>query len=242
MDVVMVYTFCPALYDDMKAGGVPQSIVELEQIAEHYNVSSVWMGLHAWNQLRAGRMTWEDWLPDNLHPNQIGSSIYADSVIEYLQSEIAAPADSEILRGDKMPAPIAADCWQHYVEIPFDDVQFNGPWIIRREVKQNWRRHSLCTASDGSSITFKFKGRALVMLFSFGKTSGIFSASIDGGEFKTIEGIRDWWVPDKEWTTPYVVASGLAEGEHTCTFKVDFKNMNDCKGSSCNILAIKSVL
>ena len=242
LDVVMVHTYCQDHDKAMAADKMPQGIVELEQLAEHYNVSSVWVGLHAYNEVKAGRMTWEAWLPEGLHPEYMGSSVYAEAVIRFLSDELSAPAARPILRGAAMPEPIDPGCFQKYVEVPFDDVEFLGPWHIQREVKQSFFRHSLVTASDGASIRFKFKGRALTMMQSFGKTSGVFQCSIDGGEPVEIVGERDWWVPDAEWARPFLLADGLKPGEHTCTFTVRHGNRAECKGTNCRILSIKSVL
>ncbi|HEX2948401.1 MAG TPA: hypothetical protein VHV83_02335, partial [Armatimonadota bacterium] len=62
------------------AGQMPASIREFEELADHYGIPSVWMGLHAFNDVKAGRMRWEEWLPDGLHPQDRGSYSYAQSV------------------------------------------------------------------------------------------------------------------------------------------------------------------
>src|SRR5262245_50823509 len=46
-DLVLVYTYSQPMYADMMEGRVPASIAEFEVLAEHYQLSSVWMGLHA---------------------------------------------------------------------------------------------------------------------------------------------------------------------------------------------------
>jgi lysophospholipase L1-like esterase len=76
-DIVIVYTFMQNMYDDMLNEQMPPSIKEFEQLAEHYGISSVWMGLHALEEVKQGRMTWAQWLPDGLHPQERGSLSYA---------------------------------------------------------------------------------------------------------------------------------------------------------------------
>ncbi|HEX2950404.1 MAG TPA: SGNH/GDSL hydrolase family protein, partial [Armatimonadota bacterium] len=79
-DIIIVYTYCQDMYADMVAGQIPVSIREFEELADHYGIPSVWMGLHAFNDVKAGRMRWEEWLPDGLHPQDRGSYSYAQSV------------------------------------------------------------------------------------------------------------------------------------------------------------------
>ncbi|MCL6444234.1 MAG: SGNH/GDSL hydrolase family protein, partial [Alicyclobacillus sp.] len=72
-DVVVVYTYAQDMYEDMMHNRVPASIAEFEELAAHYGLPSVWMGLYALDEVKRGRMKWEEWLPDGLHPTQRGS-------------------------------------------------------------------------------------------------------------------------------------------------------------------------
>jgi lysophospholipase L1-like esterase len=76
-DVVLAYTFSHIMYDDTVAGRVHPSIAEFEALAEHYQLPSVWMGLHAIDEVARGLMSWDAWLPDGLHPTHLGSRSYA---------------------------------------------------------------------------------------------------------------------------------------------------------------------
>ncbi|GAG09786.1 unnamed protein product, partial [marine sediment metagenome] len=99
-DVVLAYTFGRAMYDDMLDGRVPDTIAEFEQLGEHYNLGSVWMGLHTLREVQAGRMRWEHWMPDGVHPQLRGSLSYAQSVIEFCRRElIDSPSDAAIPTG-----------------------------------------------------------------------------------------------------------------------------------------------
>ena len=52
-------------------------------------IGSVWMGLHALREVRRGLLTWEEWLPDGLHPENRGSLVYAHSVTAFLAEALA---------------------------------------------------------------------------------------------------------------------------------------------------------
>ena len=87
-DVVFVYTYIQTMYEDMVADKIPQTIADFEKIADYYNISSVWMGLHAMNKVREGVLRWEEWLPDGLHPNVGGSRFYAEPVMDFVIKEL----------------------------------------------------------------------------------------------------------------------------------------------------------
>ncbi|MCL6458935.1 MAG: SGNH/GDSL hydrolase family protein, partial [Gorillibacterium sp.] len=94
-DLMLVYTYSPRMYESMISGSVPETIGEFEKIADHYGISSVWMGLYALNELKKGRLRWEEWLPDGLHPTSRGSLSYGQSVIHFLEQEMMRSPERE---------------------------------------------------------------------------------------------------------------------------------------------------
>ncbi|MFA5203119.1 MAG: SGNH/GDSL hydrolase family protein [Lentisphaeria bacterium] len=240
-DVILVYTYCQDMYAAMSAGQMPASIVELEILAEHYCLPSVWMGLHAYNEMKAGRMTWEGWLPDGLHPDYLGSSIYAEPVIAFLEAELAGPARPSIPSGALLPAPHTPNHFQDIREIPLDDAELRGPWTEMREVILPWYRTALCTAADGAELSLHFTGRALCAMLNFGKTSGVLKYRFDGGEWREFTGERCWWVPDKNWCQPVLLADDLSDGAHRFDLRVVHGNREECKGTTCKIFTFMAV-
>ena len=87
-DVVLVYTYSMSMYEDMSSNRVPSSVAEFEELAQYYDIPSVWMGLYGFNEVRKGYMRFEEWVPDGLHPTQRGSYAYAKSVMQFLQDEL----------------------------------------------------------------------------------------------------------------------------------------------------------
>ena len=83
-DVILTYTFISDMYEDMLNGKMTPSVGEFEELAEHYNLGSVWMGLYAFEQVKQGQLRWEEWIPDGLHPDLRGSLCYAESVYNFL--------------------------------------------------------------------------------------------------------------------------------------------------------------
>ncbi|USB32350.1 SGNH/GDSL hydrolase family protein [Paenibacillus sp. YPG26] len=87
-DIVLTYTYIQDMYEAMMNGEVPDSIAQLEELGEHYGLGSVWMGRYALDEVQKGRMRWQEWLPDGLHPTERGSLSYAHSVIKFLEREL----------------------------------------------------------------------------------------------------------------------------------------------------------
>jgi lysophospholipase L1-like esterase len=216
-DVVLVYTFMQTLYAEMIAGQVPATIAEFETLGKHYQLGSVWMGLHALNEVRQGRMRWEDWLPDGLHPQQRGSLSYAQSVTAFLQRElISAPSTTAIPTGADLPPALNACHWEGASELPFDAVRLEGPWTVQRWAKYNWIEQTLHTAAPGARLSFEFDGRGVLLGCDFGKSSAEFLWRIDGGDWHPSERDRPDWAGAEGWYRTTLLSEDLPPGRHTC--------------------------
>ena len=106
-DVVLAYTYCPEMQPDLFAGIVPSTVAEFEVLAERYRLNSVWMGLHALREVRRGLLTWEEWLPDGLHPEKRGSLSYAQSMMAFM-AEALVPSAGTVPAPAALPPPTRA--------------------------------------------------------------------------------------------------------------------------------------
>ena len=86
IDVVLVYTFFSEMYDRDNPDKLPHSIEDFEVLAEHYQISSVYMAQPVYQMVRSDRLQWNMWLPDGTHPGALGSYLYASAVYDFLQN------------------------------------------------------------------------------------------------------------------------------------------------------------
>ncbi len=212
-DVVLVYTFWQEMHEDMAAGRVPASIAEFETLAEHYGLGSVWAGLHAWSEVRAGRMTWHEWLPDGLHPENRGSLSYAQSVMEFLETELGA-ASAGTTAAVAPPAALHEGCWEKTSLVPLDAIGFSGPWSLRRWTGCLGIEQALHTTVPGARLKFSFNGRGLALGFDFGRLASEVRYRVDGGEWQTTQRDRPAWAGDRGWLRLLLVSESLAPGLH----------------------------
>ena len=224
-DLVFVYTYQQTMYAEMQRGEMPASIAEFEQLAEYYQIGSVWMGLHALREVQAGHMRWEEWLPDGLHPQQRGSLSYGQVVAAYLQPELCGPAP-EPAAGALLPAPLHPANWEHAFSLPFEQVQLAGPWVVKRWVRHAWLDYVLQTAAPGARLSFDFTGRGLQLGFDFGKSSAEFRYRIDGGAWLTSQRDRPDWCGVEGWFRPILLADDLPLAGHHFELEVTHANPN----------------
>jgi hypothetical protein len=238
-DVVLAYTFCQDMYADMQAGRVPPSIADFEALGRHYGVGSVWMGLYALEEVMLGRMRWEEWLPDGLHPQTRGSLSYAQSVIAYLEKEIhmECPA-AAIPSGAKLPAPLDPGNWEFAHLLPWSAVTYQGPWTLRRATTLVWMEQVLVTSAPGASLTIPFEGRGLVLGFDFGRLSSEFRYRVDGGPWQDAQRERPGWCGNEGWYRVWTLGDALPAGAHCFELQVTHGGTADCGGTNCRLALV----
>lgn len=216
-DIVLVYTFCPEMLPDLEAGRVPPSVAEFEALAEPYGIGSVWMGLHALREVQQGLMTWPEWLPDGLHPEQRGSLCYAQSVVAFCEAEWSNPALGAGLAGrPALPAPMHAGSWEKVAPLDLALPERFGAWTLRRWFSCLGMDRALHTSAPGARLRIPFEGRGLLLGFDFGRLSSEVRYRVDGGEWTTTQRDRPDWCGDSGWYRPVLVADDLPPGAHVC--------------------------
>ncbi|MBP1906538.1 hypothetical protein J2Z32_003200 [Paenibacillus turicensis] len=236
-DVVLVYTFSQSMSEPMLAGQVPPSIAEFEQLAQHYNLNSIWMGKYAYGEVQRGLMRWEEWLPDGLHPTSRGSYSYAQSVIAFLEQQLVDGfgGSSAIVKelpilSHNLPEPLEVSHWQSAKVMSLDSICTEGPWVMKRWLDYEWFDHVLETNSIGAKLSFHFNGRGVALAFDFGKASADFKYRINHGDWNVVRLDRPDWVGSSGWLRLSTLAETLAAGDHFVELEIVHSNDPACQG------------
>lgn len=225
-DVVIVYTYCGQMYEPMMNGKVPDTIAEYEALAQHYGLSSVWMGKYAFDEYRNGLMRLEEWLPDGLHPTERGSYSYAQSVLKFIEPELTGNSQPV-----PIPEPLCKDNWENCSIIPFDDIKWCKPWRLRDNSRFHIRNEYLDTSAAGARLSFEFVGTGAALVHMMGVKAALFKYRIDGGEWIDEPGgtAVEMWQGENDWFKFVTLCEGLPYGNHTCEIEV----IANPKGSRC---------
>ncbi|ANE45741.1 hypothetical protein SY83_04870 [Paenibacillus swuensis] len=232
-DIVLVYTFHQSMYGDMAKGNVPDTVAEFERLAEHYRLNTVWMSLHAIQQVKFGLMRWEEWLPDGLHPTERGSLAYAESVIEFLKQALRSEESYRLpaAREGKTTEPLIPGVWEEIHLLPLEQLSTEGPWLLRNWPQLPWIHELLETSAIGAKVTIPFEGRGIALGFDFGFYSAEFRYALDGGEWLYSNRERPYWYPDTGLFIVNTLFDDLPVGPHELSVEVIHGDSENCKGT-----------
>lgn len=217
VEVVLIYTYCGEMEPDLAADQTPATIAEFEELAERYGLSSIWVGLHAWQQVRRGIMKPDEWLPDGLHPEVRGSLSYAEPIIAFCEEAWTGPeaqAGRHEPAGVELPAARDARCWENVRVVDFAAAELMGPWVVRNTPTCLGLDRVLWTTGVGARLRLRFRGRGVMLGFDFGRLSSEVRYRVDGGPWTQTERDRPDWCGDRGWYRPVIVADDLALADH----------------------------
>ncbi len=243
IDIITMYFVDPDKMETYNGGDTPEVIQNHEQVAAHYQVSSINLAREVTDRINAGEFTWKDDFKD-LHPSPFGQVIYYHSIHAFLNS--CWPLDnSQATKRTKhqLPGKLDKHCYDQGKIISIDRVEIINGWQIINNWKPNkgegTRRGYLdvpMLAGDKSAneLQLNFKGRAVGLAVAAGPDAGMIEYSIDGAEFKKLDLFTPW---SSHLHLPwyYVLNAELPPGKHTLIIKISDDKNPDSKGNACRI-------
>jgi hypothetical protein len=181
-DICFVYTVAGNILDELKREQLPPSVLAMEQVAGHYGIPSVNMGLEVARLEKAGKLVFRGDLPkndsekaalgspmvfspDGVHPYpETGHELYRQAVVRFLEKV----RQSGRPRPHTVPGPLVANNWEKAKMLPISRAKLSQGWqrldpardpLARQFAK---RLPELWNATEpGQSISFAFRGSAV---------------------------------------------------------------------------------
>jgi lysophospholipase L1-like esterase len=190
------------------------------KVGQHYNLPMLSYRDAAWPEIAAGRISWEDLMADQVHPNDAGHKLIADLITDWLGHVIKNLDTQRPLATDaitrNLPKPLVSD--------RFHNVKYTRSGDLKPVLNSGWRLDSAKRSgkewvSDrhGDEIQFKVQGTGIaVVLAQSIKQGGTAELCVDDGRI-----VRQQ-CSNPQWALPIVVdlGDGLPSQSHTVTVKV----------------------
>lgn len=198
-DICLIYTIYTNQTAIYQKGDVPQVIKRLEDIAEHYQLPSIHLGMEAAALEKAGKLLWKGagegaagkilFSNDGVHPVTDGGNLYASAIARGLE-KIRKGKNTSLSssQAHMLPEPLIGSEWEEAeMYIPSQIASFDKSW---KEVDTSenpslkkfsgWFDTVMTSSKEGASFSFGFEGDMLGLFDIGGPEVGQVEVLVDG--------------------------------------------------------------
>ena len=239
-DICFVYTLTEAMLSDLDAGKYPHAASVMEQVADHYGIPSIHLGvevakLHRDSRLIfSGQATKEEadqmalkgqilFSPDGVHPYEAtGHELYFQAI----RRSFSLIAQAGIAPGPHtLSTPLRADNWEQAKLIPLSQLTLGPDWqqldpTVDAKAQQ-YRRYlpGLWKAEKpGTTIKIRFRGSSLLLYDLLGPDCGQIGVQVDQLPSYAVPRFDAFCTYHRLGVLP--VADSVPDGIHTATLRI----------------------
>ncbi len=242
-DIIFVYTISEPFLADLQAGKFSRAASAMEEVADHYGIPSIHLGIEVAKQAKEGTLVFKGELPakgadpapalpfstDGVHPLvDTGHVLYTEAIAR-VWTELVEIAPDPTAPARLSGAPLRPDHWAEAKLVPLTKEMMSGEWTLLNggeggdEIAKRFNRlmPAMWRASTpGASLTFRFKGSVMGFYDLVGPDSGQLKVKLDEAEEKIIPRIDAYCTyhrPSKVQVAGELDASAV----HTVTATLD---------------------
>ena len=198
-DICFVYTVTEALVGPMLEGNFPRAASTMEQVADHYGIPTIHMGMEVARLAKSGTLLWKAKLPatpeekaalegkfvfapDSVHPHvETGHALYLQA-IERSWPGLRSASKEALAHGLK--APLMADNYESAKMLPVAEASLSDgfkaldaadPLASRFTRLKSWQ----AAKHGGEALSFKFKGTRAAIYQIIGPDVGQVTVTLD---------------------------------------------------------------
>ena len=172
-------------------------------------------------------------MSDSVHPNDLGHTIYTDTIVAYLKTQI----DAKPSPLPKLAAPLVSDEFGTAAMIAPSKAKLTGNWEVLEPSKQGllarYAEGTINARGPGDALEYEFEGTAIGLFLNVQKDGGKFEWIIDDGKDDVVteknyggpkgkkKGVSDTAPGPYFARNSYAMLScGLKPGKHTLKIRV----------------------
>ena len=204
----------------------------MSQIGENYGLPMISVHDSVYEEIEAGRMTWQDYSDDQSHPNAYGHKCITDFVDNYYQKVLPVAAENAGEVDKNLPAPVFSGKYMnmHYMDSAnMENVELDN--FTQYDTHGNFHNGWFYKSTDGGSMKFTLNCSVLEMVFKANNSEkyGTADIYIDGVKTSSVSSnMADGW---NNPVTAYLIDDD-SSAEHTVEIR-----MEPADGSAYFVLA-----
>lgn len=195
-DICYVYTLTEKMLPDLQSGKMPRAASAMEQLADHYNIPSIHLGVEVARLESAGELVFKAPRPndvaearpmvfssDGVHPHvETGHRLYVEAIARSWPKIAAAGGNAH---PHKLGAPLRTDHWQMARLVSIQPYMLKGDWVklpADHQVAKRFQRNMpelYQAVSPGATLSFEFVGTSVGVFDILGPDGGQLSVQLD---------------------------------------------------------------
>lgn len=193
----------------------------MSKIGANYDLPMISVHDSVYEEIEAGRMTWQDYSNDQSHPNAYGHKCITDFVDNYYQKVLAAVDENVGEVSKELPDPVFSAKYMnmHYMDsAAMENVELDG--FVQNDTHGNFHNGWMYRGTDGGSMKFTITCSVLEMVFKANNSEKYGTADIyvDGEKVKSVaSNMSDGW---NNPVTAYLIDND-ASAEHSVEIRME---------------------
>ena len=193
----------------------------MSKIGANYDLPMISVHDSVYEEIEAGRMTWQDYSNDQSHPNAYGHKCITDFVDNYYQKVLPVVAENVGEVSKELPDPVFSAKYMnmHYMDsATMDGVELDG--FEQYDPHGSFHNGWMYRGTDGGSMKFTVECSVLEMVFKANNSDKYGTADIyvDGEKVKSVvSNMSDGW---NNPVTAYLIDND-SSAEHTVEIRME---------------------
>ena len=193
----------------------------MSKIGANYDLPMISVHDSVYEEIEAGRMTWQDYSNDQSHPTAYGHKCITDFVDNYYQKVLPVVAENVGEVSKELPDPVFSAKYMnmHYMDsATMDDVELDG--FEQYDTHGSFHNGWMYRGTDGGSMKFTVDCSVLEMVFKANNSDKYGTADIyvDGEKVKSVvSNMSDGW---NNPVTAYLIDND-SSAEHTVEIRME---------------------
>ena len=193
----------------------------MSKIGANYDLPMISVHDSVYEEIEAGRMTWQDYSNDQSHPNAYGHKCITDFVDNYYQKVLPVVAENVGEVSKELPDPVFSAKYMnmHYMDsATMDGVELDG--FEQYDTHGSFHNGWMYRGTDGGSMKFTVDCSELEMVFQANNSDKYGTADIyvDGEKVKSVvSNMSDGW---NNPVTAYLIDND-SSAEHTVEIRME---------------------
>ena len=210
--VVLLFTVLDSVYTCQE---------HMSKIGANYDLPIISVHDSVYEEIEAGRMTWQDYSNDQSHPNAYGHKCITDFVDNYYQKVLPVVAENVGEVSKELPDPVFSAKYMnmHYMDsATMDGVELDG--FEQYDTHGSFHNGWMYRGTDGGSMKFTVDCSVLEMVFKANNSDKYGTADIyvDGEKVKSVvSNMSDGW---NNPVTAYLIDND-SSAEHTVEIRME---------------------